>query len=60
MFSVRVKVRKKDFCIVLAVIQQKCRDRAPLNSRSFEHVSIDKMVSIDSFFYEVSPANEAP
>ena len=30
MFSAQVKVRKKDFCLVLAVKQQKCPDRAPL------------------------------
>ena len=30
MFSARVKVRKKDFCIVSARNQQACRDRAPL------------------------------
>ena len=30
MFSARVKVRKKDFCIRLARKQPKCRDRAPL------------------------------
>ena len=32
MILARVKVRKKDFCIVLAGKQQKCRDRAPLTS----------------------------
>ena len=31
MFSARVKVRKKDFCIFLAGKPQKCRDRAPLS-----------------------------
>ena len=29
MFSARVKVTKKDFCIVLARKRQMCRDRAP-------------------------------
>ena len=29
MFSVRGEVREKDFCIVLAGKQQKCRDRDP-------------------------------
>ena len=31
MFSALVKRRKKDFCVVLAGKQQKCRDRAPLS-----------------------------
>lgn len=31
MFSARVKVRKKDFCIVLTGKPQKCRDWAPLS-----------------------------
>ena len=30
MFSAQVKVRKKDFCVVLAAKRQKCPDRAPL------------------------------
>ena len=31
MFSARIKVRKKDFCLVLAKKQHKSRYRAPLN-----------------------------
>ena len=38
--NARLKVRKKDFCIILAVKQQKCLDRAPLKSTPFEHASI--------------------
>ena len=34
MFSALVKVRKKDFCIVLTGKQQKCRDGAPLTISS--------------------------
>ena len=33
-FSALMKVKKKDFCIVLAGLQQKCHDRAPLRLRT--------------------------
>lgn len=35
MFSARVKVKKKDLCIVLARKQQRCRHRAPLKEFHF-------------------------
>ena len=33
MFLAQVKVRKKDFCMVLAKKLRKCRDRAALNKK---------------------------
>ena len=48
MVSARVKVRKKDFCIVLAGKQQKCHDRAPL---------IKKFIVIESYDSKVYGPN---
>ena len=51
MFSARVKVRKKDFCIALAEKQQKCRDRAPLSK--------DNVDNSKNFFFSSVPSRWA-